>query len=189
MTTCCRTVSCALDTWMTSWSPGPILNLRSTGSAKPALALTDEIKTPEFGVIRAARASAVAVKTVAATTNRTTKRLLVMVTTILDCLIIRVFSFSQEQMGRRSPSALAALLQTELRLSPASLSGLAQRLSAVKPLARDVGTGNFNCLHSTNAHPQGKWGHKLKKGSSALRFVCRAYRNTEQVYLIDRRSS
>src|SRR6266545_6524437 len=62
---------------MTS-SPCPsTFNLRSTGSAKAALATTDERMTPEFGV-RAARASAVAVETTAAATNRTVMRLLVM---------------------------------------------------------------------------------------------------------------
>src|SRR5437899_6368530 len=101
MTTCCMTVSCALDTWMTSWSPGPILNLMSTGSAKPALATTDEIRTPEFGVARAAPASAIAVETATAATNRTAKRLLVMVATILECLITWVFSFRQEQIGEK----------------------------------------------------------------------------------------
>jgi hypothetical protein len=38
----------------------------------------------------------------------------------------------------------------------------------LKQPARDVGTGDFRCLHSTNAHRQGKWGHKLKKSSFAL---------------------
>jgi hypothetical protein len=64
------------------------LNLRSVGSKKPALATTSELMTPEFGVIRAARASAVAVKMTDAATNRTAKRFLLRVAIILECLII-----------------------------------------------------------------------------------------------------
>jgi hypothetical protein len=97
MTTCCITVCVRYVDVLLALSFDLQLQIDRIDKPGPR---KDESMTPEFEVVRAAPTSAVAVETAAAT-NRTTKRLLVIVATILECLIICIFSFRQEQMEEK----------------------------------------------------------------------------------------